>query len=41
MIPDGSVVQQLALGNLDTSPALSADGSTIYIGSASGLPSGR
>jgi hypothetical protein len=34
---DGSVVQQIALGNLDTSPALSVDGATIYVGSASGL----
>ena len=34
---DGAVVQSLALGNLDTSPALSADGATIYVGSPSGL----
>jgi len=34
---DGSVVEQIALGNLDTSPALSADGATIYVGSPSGL----
>jgi hypothetical protein len=33
---DGSVVQQLALGNLETSPALSADGTTIYVSSAPG-----
>jgi hypothetical protein len=33
---DGSVVQQLALGNLETSPSLSADGATVYVGSAAG-----
>jgi outer membrane protein assembly factor BamB len=33
---DGAIVQQLDLGNLDTSPALSADGATIYVGSAGG-----
>jgi hypothetical protein len=33
---DGSIVQQLALGHLDTSPALSVDGATIYVGSAAG-----
>ncbi len=34
---DGAVVQQLALGDLDTSPALSADGTTIYVGNTAGL----
>jgi outer membrane protein assembly factor BamB len=33
---DGSIVQQLALGNLETSPALSTDGATIYVGNAAG-----
>ena len=30
-------MDKLALGDLDTSPALSADGATIYVGNAAGL----